>query len=81
MEHFEANEIKKAIEALRSAKPVYVGEYLGYVHPKRYFAIVYEDLCTQAYNLNTGGHSIWDKRTKGYKLIKETWTKYLSTMK
>lgn len=77
-------EIKSAIEALKSSRPVDL-EYFNsdgfhaWVSPRTYFVIENEYICTKAIELNEKhGKDIFDRRTRGWKLIKEEYEKFIS---
>lgn len=63
--------IREAISALNSATQVDMNKSIAWVHPRQYFRLQNFELCLEADKLNEKiDKDIWDKRTKGYKLIK-----------
>lgn len=71
--------IKDAIKELKSTTTKQIGEFRAYMHPRAYFECMNLELCLQADGLNEKtGRSIWDRRTKGWKLIKSRYEEFLA---
>lgn len=67
--------IRKAIKELKSSVTTIPDNYVAWVHPRYYFKLTNKKLCLQAYKLNEKhGKDIWDKRTKGWKLIEHEYS-------
>lgn len=77
-------EIKTAIDALRSEKPIDLeyfksDKFTGWISPRAYFYIKNEELCAKAAGLNKKhARDIFDRRTKGWKLIKSRYEEFLA---
>lgn len=67
-------QIQAAIDFLNQGSVGELSGYVAYTNTRAYFEIIYPELTDEARKINNG-KNIFDKRTKGWKIIKDTYQK------